>query len=272
MPRKSMIGAVVGDVVGSRFEWHNCYSKEFDLFGLKCALTDDSVLTLAIGEALRTWREAGGDLAARAVKALREWALAYPDAGYGGSFADWVVNENPQPYNSWGNGAAMRVSPCGWAATSLNEAHSLSDAVTGVTHNHPEGLSGARVTAGCVYLARTGAPKETIREYIESTYRRLDFTVDGIRPTYAPPGTFHVSCQNSVPQALECFLESTSFEDAIRTAISLGGDSDTIGAITGSIAGAFYGVPEDVYDEALAYCDDRQRTALLACDSLWAVK
>jgi type I restriction enzyme M protein len=269
--KKSIIGALVGDIVGSRFEWKNCYSKEFELFADLCRPTDDSILTLAIGEALLFYRQEGGDLSEQAVRAMREWGNAYPDAGYGGKFVDWLESDGPQPYNSWGNGAAMRVSPCGWAARSLDEAHTFSDAVTRVTHDHPEGMAGARVVAGCVFLAKSGKSKDEIRKYIETTYRRIDFTLDAIRPTYAPPGTFHVSCQRSVPQALAAFLETDSFEDTIRNAISIGGDSDTIAAIAGSVASAYFGVPEEIYLRTESYLDAEQKHALELCEEAWTL-
>lgn len=267
--RKSIVGALTGDIVGSRFEWANCYSKEFELFTGACSPTDDSIMTLAVGEALCDYRRGKGELSELAVAAMRKWGRRYPDAGYGGSFRRWLISENPRPYGSWGNGSAMRVSPCGWAAGTLEEAHEFSDAVTRVTHSHPEGMAGARVVAGCVYLARTGNSKDAIRQYIESTYRPIDFKLDEIRPTYAPPGVFHVSCQQSVPQALAAFLEAESFEDAIRGAISIGGDSDTIAAMAGSIASAYFGVPEEIYLKTLSYLDANQKRAFERYERAW---
>ena len=257
-----MIGAIVGDIVGSRFEFDNVKSKDFKFFDPDCQITDDSVMTLAIGDALMEYRATDGDLAAIAVRKMREWGRVYPDAGYGGKFVDWLEADEPRPYQSWGNGAAMRVSFCGWTAKTLKEAIWMAHEVTRVTHDHPEGLAGAEIVAALVFLARRGIGREQLREYAVSHYRPLDFTLDEIRPTYG----FHVSCQRSVPQAIVAFLESKNFVDAIRNAISIGGDSDTIGAITGAIAEAFYGVPEEVRERTLAYFDEHQKTALLACE------
>ena len=253
-----MIGAIIGDIVGSRFEWHNIKSKEFRLFTDRCKPTDDSVMTLAVAQAILN---SGGDLAAlerEAVSCMQSLGRRYPRAGYGGRFRGWLATEDPQPYNSFGNGSAMRVSPCGFAAKTLEEAIAMADAVTRVTHNHPEGMKGAEATAAAIFLARSGASMQEIRAYIEQNYYKLDFTLDEIRPTY----TFDVSCQGSVPQALEAFFESTDFEDAIRNAISIGGDSDTIAAITGGISEAFYGVPQELRDRAITFLDFTQRGIL----------
>ncbi len=259
------IGAIVGDVVGSRYEWHNVKTKDFPLFGAGCRPTDDTVMTLAIGDALLEHQRTGGDLERLAVEKMQEWGRRHPNAGYGGAFRRWLASDRPAPYNSWGNGAAMRVSMCGWRAVTLDEAHAFSDAVTRVTHNHPEGLAGARVTAGCVYLARICGTKDEIREYVESTYRKMDFTLDEIRPSYR----FDVSCQGSVPQALAAFFEASDFEDAIRNAISIGGDSDTIGAITGAVAGAFWGVPVDIRRQTEALLSNDMKSTIAASEKAW---
>lgn len=253
-----MIGAMIGDIVGSRFEWDNIKTKEFEFFTPDCFFTDDSVMTLAVAQAIM---KCGGDLDAlerEAVACMRELGKRYPLAGYGGRFTMWLLSKNPKPYNSFGNGSAMRVSPCGFAAKSLEEAIAMADAVTKVTHDHPEGMKGAEATAAAIFLARSGASMQEIRDYIEQNYYKIDFTLDEIRPTY----TFDVSCQGSVPQALEAFFESTSFEDTIRNAISIGGDSDTIAAITGGIAEAYYGVPEELREQAMRYLDDTQKKIL----------
>ena len=256
-----MIGAIVGDIAGSRFEWHNRKSKRFTFLKGKhesrhpCCFTDDSVMTLAVAAAIMKWREAGGGsysaLSAEAVMSMQEFGRRYPRAGYGGAFRRWLHDDCPQPYNSWGNGAAMRVSACGWAGRTLDEVRAMSRAVTEVTHNHPEGIKGAEATAVATFLARTGKSMDEIKEVVLRDYYPLDFTLDEIRPSYE----FDVSCQGSVPQALEAFFESSSFEDAIRNAISIGGDSDTIGAICGAVAGAFYGVPDDIRAKAETFLD-----------------
>ena len=259
--RSGMMGAIVGDIVGSRFEWHNRKSKRFTFLKGKeesqypCHFTDDSVMTFAVADAITRWR-AGGDasceaLSRAAIGSMQRFGRRYPYAGYGGAFRHWLQDGDPQPYNSWGNGAAMRVSACGWAGRSLDEVKAMSRAVTEVTHNHPEGIKGAEATSVATFLARTGKTMAEIREVVVRDYYPLGFTLDEIRPMYK----FDVSCQGSVPQALEAFFESTSFEDAIRNAISIGGDSDTIGAICGAVAGAYYGVPDDIRAKAETFLD-----------------
>lgn len=264
-----MLGAIIGDIAGSRFEWNNTKSKEFELLShIKgCKVTDDSIMSLAVAQAIL---DSNGDTAAlnqHAVTRMRELGRKYPHAGYGGDFHKWIYDSNPHPYNSWGNGAAMRVSPCGFAATSLDEAKTFAKAVTEVTHNHPEGIKGAEATAVAVYLARSGKSMIEIRDYIETHYYRIKFKLADIRANY----TFDVSCQGSVPQALEAFFESTSFEDAIRNAVSIGGDSDTIAAITGGIAEAYYGIPVDIRKLALTFLDVKQLEILNAFESRYGL-
>ena len=244
-----MIGAIIGDIVGSRFEWDNYRHKDFELFTSACFATDDSIMTLAIGKALMESKKDWSDLGEQAVRWMQEVGRPYPRCGYGGRFWDWMYSSNPQPYNSFGNGAAMRVSACGFVANSLEEAKKLSRAVTEVTHNHPEGLKGAEATTVAIYMARNGSTMAEIREVIDREYYPMNFKIDEIRETYE----FNETCQNTVPQALMAFFESTSFEDAIRNAISVGGDSDTLAAITGGIAEAYYGVPEDIRAKAIKY-------------------
>ena len=258
-----MLGAIIGDVVGSRFEFNNYRHKDFSLFTNYCTPTDDSVMTLAVAEAILNCKGDYSKLAAQAVACMQKWGREYPGAGYGGNFRHWLVNPKPQPYNSFGNGSAMRVSPCGWAAQSLEEAIRLADLVTAVTHNHPEGMKGAEATAAAIYLARTGSDQQEIRQYLEKNYYRWDFTLDAIRDTYE----FDESCQGSVPQALEAFFEAKSFEDTIRNAISLGGDCDTTGAIAGGIAGAYFGVPEELSRQVLPFLDAKMRATLEAFET-----
>ena len=248
-----MLGAVIGDIVGSRFEFNNYRHTDFEFFHPRCRFTDDSVLTLALCRALLNTRADRALLAAEAVRCMQEVGRPYDDCGYGGRFFGWMYSDNPQPYNSFGNGSAMRVSGCAWAAQTLDEVKEMSLAVTAVSHNHPEGIKGAEATAVAAFMARQGASKEEIRACIERDYYHLDFTLDAIRPTYQ----FNEICQDTVPQALQAFMESTGFEDAIRLAISLGGDSDTLGAITGAVAEAFYGVPRALREQALSYLDKR---------------
>ena len=268
-----MIGAIVGDIAGSRFEWHNRKSKKFTLMKGRdesrhpCHFTDDTVMTLAVAKALMDWRVNGGDLHILSVQRMQEFGRLYPCAGYGGAFRRWLQADAPRPYNSWGNGSAMRVSACGWAGRTLDEVKAMSRAVTEVTHNHPEGIKGAEATAVATFLARTGKSMEEIKAVVVRDYYPLRFTLDGIRPTYA----FDVSCQGSVPQALEAFFESTSFEDAIRNAISIGGDSDTIGAICGAVAGAYYGVPAEIRAKAETFLDVRLLETLHAFEREFCV-
>ena len=264
-----MLGAIIGDIAGSRFEHHNNKSKDFEfLTNLKgCRPTDDSVLTLAIAQAILDYNGDCDNLSQQAVKSLQEFGRLYLRAGYGRRFRNWINESNPLPYSSWGNGSAMRVSPCGFAANSLDEVKALSKAVTEVTHNHPEGLKGAEATAVAIYLARNGKSIVEIRDHIEANYYKIDFKLDDIRQNYE----FDVSCQGSVPQALEAFFESTGFEDAIRNAISIGGDSDTIAAITGGIAEAYYGIPADIRKLALTFLDTKQLEVLNAFESKYGI-
>ena len=249
-----MLGALFGDIAGSRFERHNIKTKDFRLFTDACHPTDDSIMTLAIASALLRCGGDYTDVASAAIHAMQELGRRYPNAGYGGSFTRWLSARDPLPYHSWGNGSAMRVSPCAHAAESLSQARELAVAVTAVTHNHPEGIRGAEAVTDAVYLALHGCSKSAIRDHISALYYPMDFTLDEIRPDYR----FDVSCQGSVPQALEAFFEADSFEDTIRNAISIGGDSDTIAAIAGSVAEAFYGIPELLRWEAIAFLDQPQ--------------
>lgn len=263
-----MLGAIIGDIVGSRFEFNNHRSKEFELFADGCFATDDSIMTLAVAKAIMETSKAKAPngqgfnsdfysvLSDLTVKHMQILGRKYPNSGFGGVFYQWVLSDNPRPYNSFGNGAAMRVSPSGFVASNECEAEHLAETITEVTHNHEEGIKGAKATAVAITMARRGALKSEIRERINAEYYPLNFWIDNIRHTYK----FNETCQGTVPQAIECFLESNSFEDAIRTAISLGGDSDTIGAITGAIAEAYYGVPNDIKETALTYLDDELRS------------
>ena len=247
-----MLGAITGDIIGSIYEFNNHKSKDFPLFDEGCKFTDDTVMTVAIADSLLT---ANGDLSLLGqitIKKMREYGKAYPGRGYGVRFNVWLQIIDSQPYNSFGNGAAMRISPVGWIGNSLEEVKKLSSIVTSVTHNHPEGIKGAEAVAVAIYLARTKHSQEEIRTYINKHYYDLNFTLDEIRPRNKHDET----CQKSVPQAIVSFLEAKDFENSIRNAISIGGDSDTIGAIAGSIAEAYFGIPTEIKDKALAYLDD----------------
>ena len=230
-----MLGAIIGDIVGSVYEWNNIKTKDFPFFSERCFFTDDSVMTIAVADALMN-----GGTSDDFIDSMKRIGKQYPNSGYGGRFGSWILGDDRKPYNSWGNGSAMRVSPCGWFADSLEQAEALAEKSAAVTHNHPEGIKGAQATAAAIYLARTDTEKGKIKEYIESKYGyNLSRTLDEIRPVYR----FNETCQETVPEAIIAFLESSGFEDAIRNAISLGGDSDTLAAITGSIAEAAYGIP-----------------------------
>jgi len=248
-----LLGAIIGDIVGSRFEWNNIKTKDFDFLTYKCELTDDSVMSLAVAKAIIEAEADIDKLSNLTIKYMREIGRKYPDCGYGGMFGQWIVSDIMESYNSYGNGAAMRVSACGFAAKNIEEAKLLSRKVTEVTHDHPEGIKGAEAVAVCVVLAREGKNLLEIRDYVNQHYYPMNFTLDGIRDSYH----FNESCQGTVPQAIMAFLESTSFEDAIRNAISIGGDSDTLAAITGSIAEAYYGIPVEIRKHALTFLDER---------------
>jgi ADP-ribosylglycohydrolase len=238
---KLIIGAITGDIIGSVYEWHNVKTVDFDLYRHKSTFTDDSVLTLATMDAILNQRNYA--------ESYQLFGRNYPHRGYGGHFSSWIYSENPEPYNSWGNGSAMRVSPVGWYGNSIEEVMAEAQKSAEVTHNHPEGIKGAQSTAAAIYMARIGKNKEEIKKYIMDTFRYdLERKIDDIRPNYK----FDVSCQGSVPEAIIAFLESTDFEGAIRLAISIGGDSDTIACITGGIAEAYYKtIPDHIIENTL---------------------
>lgn len=230
-----MIGAAIGDIVGSRFEWHPRKSKEFEFFSARCEFTDDTVCTAAVADIVMHDRPPA--------ETLQSWCIRYPGRGYGGMFAQWIDQDPPRPYGSFGNGAAMRVSPVAhlYRDSDLSAALAASDTVTSVTHDHREGIKGARATVHAIWLAYRGEAVDVIRAQIAEEYGYdMNRTVDEIRPGYR----FNETCQRTVPEALICAFESDSFEDAIRNAISLGGDADTLGAIAGPIAEALHGIPE----------------------------
>ena len=228
-----IIGAIIGDIAGSFYEFYNCKSTNIALFTDGTQFTDDTVMTVAVAD----WLLSGVPLQ----KAMSDWGREYPDRGYGGMFYKWLFHsEDKKPYNSFGNGSGMRVSPCGYSASSLEEAIELAGQSAEVTHNHPEGVKGAQSIAAAIFMARQHKPKEEIRDYIEAAFGyNLHRTCDEIRPAYE----FDVTCQGSCPEAIIAFLDSHDYESAVRLAISLGGDSDTIACMTGSIAAAYYGIP-----------------------------
>jgi len=244
-----MIGAIAGDIIGSIYEQYPIKSKEFPLFSEGCRFTDDSVLTVAVA---RSILDGSGYLSS-----VQQLGRKYPHAGYGGSFMEWLRTEHPQPYNSWGNGSAMRVSAIGHAFDDLEQVVSEAERSAAISHNHPEGIKGAQATAAAVFLAKTNKDKRIIKELLEERFDYdLSRELSQIRSAYQ----FDVSCQGSVPEAIISFLESVSYEDAVRNAISLGGDSDTLACIAGGIAEAYYGgIPEYIIE----------KTHMILTDDLW---
>ena len=237
-----MLGAITGDIIGSYYEFHKIKTKEFELFHPKSKFTDDTVLSMAIAKSIMDKEPYLDNIV--------DFGLRYFEVGYGGSFKAWLKSDEHLPYNSWGNGSAMRVSPIAWAFDAkvkvLQEARKSAE----ITHNHPEGIKGAEATALAIFMARKGASKEEIQKRISKDFEYdLSRTVDEIRSTYK----FEVSCQKSVPESIICFLDSTSFEDCIRNCVSLGGDADTMGAIAGAIAEAYYGVPKEIEEKVYGY-------------------
>ena len=247
-----MLGSIVGDIVGSVYEFNNHRSKDFSLFGEGCDFTDDTVLTVAVADCIVN----NGNYA----EYIKNYARKYAGRGYGGMFAKWIRSDDMEPYNSWGNGSAMRVSAVGFACDDLKSVILEAKRSAEVTHNHPEGIKGAQATSVAIYMARKGQSKEQIKAAITKSFGYdLNRTVDEIRPVYV----FNESCQGTVPEAIIAFLESTDFEDAIRNAVSLGGDTDTLTCITGGIAEAFYGgVPKGIADKALSYLNDNMRNVV----------
>lgn len=246
-----MIGAFIGDIAGSVFEFNNFKAKDFEIMGSGCRFTDDTVMTAAVAQACIAYHN-DSDIVKfekNVIKSMRTMGRKYIDAGYGGRFIKWLLSDDMGAYNSYGNGSAMRVSPVAYAAESLEEAEKLAEITARVTHNHPQGIKGARAVAAGVYMALNGAEKGEIKKYIEQNCYHIDFTLDEIRDSYK----FDVSCQGSVPQAFEAFFEAESFEETIRNAVSIGGDSDTIACIAGAIAGPFFGVPERLRDRTASF-------------------
>ena len=257
-----MYGAILGDIIGSPFEFdRGDKTKDFKLFSRRSHFTDDSVMTLAVCEALL---KVGQDATVKEIEdavisSMQSWGRRYPHAGYGGYFRRWLTACHPEPYNSFGNGSAMRVSAAGWLYDSLEKTRTVAKATANVTHNHPEGIKGAEATASAIFMARNGSSKKEIKKYIENEFHYdLNRTLDEIRPSYHMDET----CQKTVPEAIIAFLEAKDFEDAIRNAVSLGGDTDTLGAITGSIAEAYYGIPEWLMTECRKRTNKDMRVVL----------
>lgn len=250
-----MIGAILGDMIGAPYEFdRGNKTKDFPLFSRKSQFTDDSVMTVAVAEALiSSYGNSDDEIRTALVDSMQKWGKRYPHAGYGGMFRQWLSTKDPKPYGSFGNGSAMRVSSAGWLYDDVDTTRKIAAITADVTHNHPEGIKGAEATASAIFLARNGSSKDEIKEYIIREFGYdLSRTCDEIRPTY-----HHVeSCQETVPEAITAFLEGTNFEDVIRIAVSLGGDCDTLTCIAGGIAEAFYGVPNEMKDTCLSKLPD----------------
>lgn len=245
-----LYGVICGDIAGSTYEWHPAKDYHFELFPENSHFTDDTVMTVAIA----TWLMSETRDSDTLVKSMQLFGALYPYAGYGRNFFNWLRDSDPQPYYSWGNGSAMRVAPCAWVAKSLEEAEDLAKRSAEVTHSHPEGIKGAQAVASAIYLARTGASKKEISDYITTTYGYdLTRTISEIK---SMGYKFDVSCEGSVPEAIIAFLESNDFKEAIRLAIYLGGDADTQAAIAGSIAEAFYGIPDELIEKVKSHLNE----------------
>ncbi len=261
-----MIGAVIGDVIGSVFEWHNVKTTEFQLFSGESGFTDDTVMTIAVADALlskQTYKNAIKDMLESRITytaKLKQYGHRYPDAGYGSMFNDWLKTSSPKPYRSYGNGSAMRVSPIGFAFDTLEDVLKEAKRSAKVTHNHREGIKGAQAVAAAVFLAKKGEGKEGIKHRLEGMFQyNLSRKLEEIRPGYM----FDASCQGSVPEAIIAFLESEHFEDAIRKAVSLGGDSDTIACMTGAIAQAYYKkIPAQMLHDTMFRLDAGMKTII----------
>ena len=257
-----MIGAIIGDVVGSRFEFDNYKSKIFQFFDEDSCFTDDTVMTCAVAEALmRSWDKDKFETLEEVAKyTLQDVGVWYPYCGYGAKFIKWMYSYDPQPYNSCGNGSAMRISAVGDIARSVEEAKKLAHAVTVISHDHPEGLKGAEAVAVAIYMLRHGASKKEVREYIQDNYYDVSMKVSDLRRE--TDGHGKEICQITVPQAFVCFFEGVSFRDVIRNCVSIGGDTDTIGAIAGGLAEAYYGVPAKDKERVMQYLDDELRAVV----------
>ena len=266
-----MLGAIIGDIVGSKYEFNNIKTKDFVFFQPDMFFTDDTVMTVAIYDALSSCKGNYSYLSDLTIEKMQEYGKRYPangKIGYGGLFADWLKSETPIPYNSFGNGSAMRVGAVAYFAKTFDELRALSYAVTAVTHNHEEGIKGAEATAVATFMALHGASKEEIKGKIENEYYSLDFDYKNLKETYS----YKVSCQRTVPEALYCFLISNSFEDTIRTGVSIGGDSDTLCAIAGGVAEAFYGIPKEMKSTAKLYLDKFLNKKVDEFDKMFSLK
>lgn len=255
-----MLGATIGDVVGSIHAWNNIKTKKFELFDVRCRFSGATVLTCAVTKTLRKYVESGKqiDFQEELKEELLNYGWLYPDVNYGRSFMAWLFADEQRPYGSAGAGSAMRVSAAGWLATSLAEAEEFAKMTAEITHSHEEGIKGAQAVAAAIFLARQKTPKEDIKKYIEEKYYKLDFALKDIRMRYS----FNPTCAGTVPPALVAFLEAEDFEDALRNAVSIGGDSATLAAVAGSVAEAYYGIPENIIKQAMPFLDEEIKSTL----------
>lgn len=263
-----MYGAVIGDIVGSRFEFDKGNkSKDFELFENGCVFTDDTIMTVAVAEALLDAGKDADEQCAKInlIRSMKKWGKKYPYAGYGARFISWVLSDDPEPYGSYGNGSGMRVSPVGWLYGTIERTREVARWTAEITHNHPEGIKGAESTAAAIFLARQGASKDDIRDYITSEFGYdLNRTLDDIRPTY-----HHVEdCMHTMPEAFECFLEAESYEDCLRNVMYIGGDTDTLGAIAGAVAEAFWGIPVKLILKAGEYLNEEIEAVIEEIDNM----
>lgn len=248
-----LLGTIIGDVVGSRFELvNNKYGKEFEFFHNRCRYTDDSVMALAVAKALCQSKKDFSDIKEKCIECMVELGRKYPHCGYGPRFYQWIVTDNHEPYGSFGNGAAMRIGPVGVVSNDVNELIKITDIITNVSHNHIDSINGSEAMSIAINMALNGKTKEEIKNYIEQKY----FVIDDLKKDEMKLQYFHINCVETVKQSLAAFFESVDFEDAIRNAIAIGGDSDTIAAITGSISAAYYGIPKEICDKVYTYLDD----------------
>ena len=260
--KTTILGAIAGDIIGSLYEFHSTRNYNFNMFDKRMRSTDDSIMTVAIADWLLHDNRLSHEILSNK---MRKWGRKYPHAGYGSKFNAWLMDDIAEPYNSWGNGSAMRVSPIGFAFSTLEETLNVAKISAEITHNHPEGIKGAQATAAAIYLARIGQTKKEIKNFITTTFNYdLNKTCAEIRTNYI----FHVCCQKSVPQSICAFIDSKDYESALRETISLGGDADTMGAITGGIASAFYKeIPDTIYEFAISKLTKEMKDIVTEFDS-----
>lgn len=247
-----MLGAIIGDIIGSSHEFKPIKTTEFELFDNHSRFTDDTILTVAVMKAIMESRELNTDLSSTTTNMMQFLARSYHKCGFGTLFTLWLRDGETKPYNSYGNGAAMRISPVAYAGDKLEEVLDMAEVITNTTHNHPYSIMAAKATVSAIFMAKHKATKEDIKKYIRENYYPEEIDLDKIRPTYE----FDATCQGSVPESFQCFFDANSFEETVRLAVSLGGDSDTQACIAGAIAGEYYGIPQDIQDKAKEYLDN----------------